>query len=79
MSNGNSYALTTPADDQLRDTRDFGDDFSRILALAREAGVLVTLDDQIGREKYQSIAGSLSAFRRFAQALCNASMQASAR
>jgi hypothetical protein len=39
--------------------------------------MLVTLDGQIGREKYQSIAGSLNAFRRFAQALCNATAQVS--
>lgn len=44
-------------------------DFDAILALAREAGMLVTLDGQIGREKYESIAGSIAAFRRFADAL----------
>jgi hypothetical protein len=68
-----------PADGQLRDALDAGDDFSRILTLAREAGMLVTLDGRIGREKYPSIAGSLNAFRRVAQALRNASLQASAR
>jgi hypothetical protein len=40
-----------------------------IIELAREAGMLVTLDGQIGREKYQSIAGSLASFRRFVDAL----------
>jgi hypothetical protein len=40
-----------------------------ILELAREAGLLVTLDGQIGREKYQSVAGSLSSFLRFVDAL----------
>lgn len=44
-------------------------DFDAIVELAREAGMLVTLDGQIGREKYQSIAGSLTAFRRFVDAL----------
>jgi hypothetical protein len=68
-------AQTMSTDVQLLEALDAGDDFNRILALAREAGMLITLDGQIGREKYQSIAGSLSAFRRFAQALSNASMQ----
>jgi hypothetical protein len=47
-------------------------EFDAILALARESGLLITLDGQIGREKYQSIAGSLHAFKRFAEALCEA-------
>ncbi|CAN7336012.1 hypothetical protein ACOCG7_20915 [Paraburkholderia sp. DD10] len=67
-----------PADGQLRDALDAGD-LNRILTLAREAGMLVTLDGRIGREKYPGIAGSLNAFRRVAQALRNASLQASAR
>ncbi|AOJ05360.1 hypothetical protein WS70_27090 [Burkholderia mayonis] len=40
-----------------------------LLALAREAGMLVTLDGQIGRERYQSVAGSLASLMRFANAL----------
>jgi hypothetical protein len=72
-------AQTMSTDGQLREALEAGDDFNQILALGREAGMLITLDGQIGREKYQSIAGSLNAFRRFAQALCNASMQAPAR
>ncbi|MDR8398535.1 hypothetical protein NE850_19535 [Paraburkholderia sp. USG1] len=68
-----------PADSQLRDAPEAADEINRILTLAREAGMLVTLDGQIGREKYQSVAGSLAAFRRFAQALCNGAMQTSAR
>ncbi len=44
-------------------------DIDQILALARSAGLLITLDGQIGREKYQSIAGSLTAFMRFVEAL----------
>ncbi|OXI29977.1 hypothetical protein CFB89_22345 [Burkholderia sp. AU16741] len=45
------------------------DDLHTLLALAREAGLLVTLDGQIGREKYQSVAGSVLALQRFAAAL----------
>jgi hypothetical protein len=40
-----------------------------VLELARSAGLLITLDGQIGREKYQSIAGSLPSFMRFVEAL----------
>jgi hypothetical protein len=40
-----------------------------LLALARQAGMLVTLDGQIGREKYQSVAGSVASLQRFAAAL----------
>ena len=40
-----------------------------ILELARRAGLLVTLGGQIGREKYQSVAGSLASFMRFVDAL----------
>ncbi|KFG98245.1 hypothetical protein GQ56_0104085 [Burkholderia paludis] len=46
------------------------DNLDALLALAREAGLLVTLDGQIGREKYQSVAGSVLALQRFAAALC---------
>ncbi|NIF42475.1 hypothetical protein F3J14_16595 [Burkholderia sp. Tr-862] len=45
------------------------EDLDALLALAREAGLLVTLDGQIGREKYQSVAGSVLALQRFAAAL----------
>lgn len=45
------------------------DDLDTLLALAREAGLLVTLDGQIGREKYQSVVGSVLALQRFAAAL----------
>ena len=48
------------------------DDPETLLALARTAGMLVTLDGQIGREKYQSVAGSLHAFQAFAAALRDA-------
>ncbi len=46
-------------------TTDVGD----ILDLARGAGLSVTLDGQIGREKYPSVAGSLASFMRFVDAL----------
>lgn len=45
------------------------EDLDALLALARESGLLVTLDGQIGREKYQSVAGSVLALQRFAAAL----------
>ncbi|CAB3789092.1 hypothetical protein LMG28688_02823 [Paraburkholderia caffeinitolerans] len=48
------------------------DDANALLALARSAGMLVTLDGQIGREKYQSVAGSLRSFQCFAAALRDA-------
>nr|WP_043288660.1 hypothetical protein [Paraburkholderia oxyphila] len=48
------------------------DDADALLALARSAGMLVMLDGQIGREKYQSVAGSLHALQRFAAALRDA-------
>ncbi|AHI68597.1 hypothetical protein [Burkholderia thailandensis] len=40
-----------------------------LLELAREAGMLVTLDGQIGRERYQSVAGSVASLMRFVTAL----------
>lgn len=40
-----------------------------ILELARQAGLLITLDGQIGRQKYQSVAGSVNALLRFVEAL----------
>ncbi|MCA8000034.1 hypothetical protein [Burkholderia metallica] len=63
---GNSRAL--PARAEPAGNRP-SDDLDTLLALAREAGLLVTLDGQIGREKYQSVAGSVLALQRFAAAL----------
>ncbi|MEN2475323.1 hypothetical protein [Burkholderia sp. GS2Y] len=40
-----------------------------LVALARDAGMLVILDGQIGRERYESVTGSISTLARFAQAL----------
>ncbi|HKT63149.1 MAG TPA: hypothetical protein VJR91_06195 [Burkholderia sp.] len=45
------------------------EELDALLALARESGLLVTLDGQIGREKYQSVAGSVLALQRFAAAV----------
>lgn len=78
MSNAALHAANAPTESPLRD-EPAAADFNRILTLARDAGMLVTLDGQIGRQKYQSIAGSLQAFRRFAQALSEAPVQASVR
>ncbi|HDR9174298.1 hypothetical protein KDW82_08395 [Burkholderia vietnamiensis] len=38
-----------------------------LIALARECGLMVILDGQIGREKYQSVSGPLDALSRFAE------------
>ncbi|AOI68614.1 hypothetical protein EGY31_14755 [Burkholderia multivorans] len=40
-----------------------------LVALARDAGMLVTLDATIGRERYESVTGSIATLARFAQAL----------
>jgi hypothetical protein len=71
MSNANSSADAPTLDGHPQNTRNATSEFDEILALARDSGMLITLDGQIGREKYQSIAGSLHAFKRFAEALCN--------
>ncbi|WP_168788168.1 hypothetical protein [Paraburkholderia aromaticivorans] len=71
MPNDTFSVRATALVGQPQDTCDAASEFDEILALARESGMLITLDGQIGREKYQSIAGSLHAFRRFAEALCN--------
>jgi hypothetical protein len=42
------------------------DEMATLISLARDAGMLITLDGQIGREKYQSIAGSLTSLHCFA-------------
>ncbi|RQP27716.1 hypothetical protein [Burkholderia ubonensis] len=44
-------------------------DTQALVALARDAGMLVTLDAMIGRERYESVTGSIAALARFAQAL----------
>ncbi|WP_137957903.1 hypothetical protein [Burkholderia sp. 4M9327F10] len=69
MSNANSSANAATPAAPSNNTRNAASEFDEILSLAREAGMLITLDGQIGRERYQSIAGSLHAFRRFAEAL----------
>jgi hypothetical protein len=69
MSNTALFARVTASAQQVQSIGNAVCDFDAILALARESGLLITLDGQIGREKYQSIAGSLHAFKRFAEAL----------
>ncbi|MFM0124149.1 hypothetical protein P0D73_35590 [Paraburkholderia sp. RL18-101-BIB-B] len=71
MPNDTLSVHATAQAGQAQDTRDTASELDEILALARDSGMLITLDGQIGREKYQSIAGSLHAFKRFAEALCN--------
>lgn len=44
-------------------------DTAALVALARDAGMLVILDGQIGRERYESVTGSIATLARFAQAL----------
>ncbi|KVN73645.1 hypothetical protein [Burkholderia ubonensis] len=47
-----------------------------LVALARDAGMLVTLDAMIGRERYESVTGSIATLARFAQALQLAMLEA---
>ncbi|KWD84104.1 hypothetical protein WM16_21635 [Burkholderia ubonensis] len=51
-------------------------DTPALVALARDAGMLVTLDATIGRERYESVTGSVAALARFAQALQLATLEA---
>lgn len=44
-------------------------DTQALVALARDAGMLVILDGQIGRERYESVTGSVATLARFAKAL----------
>jgi hypothetical protein len=78
MSNQSVFALLPIATDANTAQKSGSEctESDKILALAREAGMLVTLDGQIGREKYQSIAGSVASFRRFAEALLCMTVQA---
>jgi len=50
-------------------TRTAPDHASDAAALARDAGMLVILDGQIGRERYESVTGSFATLARFVQAL----------
>lgn len=69
MLNHPAFAQSVPAPSGRHDPDSSRSEFDEILALARNAGMLITLDGQIGREKYQSIADSIASFRRFAEAL----------
>jgi hypothetical protein len=40
-----------------------------LIELARESGMAVLLDAQIGREQYMSVSGSLASLARFADAV----------
>lgn len=71
MSNDIFSVQPTALAGQPQDSRNAANEFDEILSLARESGMVIMLDGQIGREKYQSIAGSMHAFKRFAEALCN--------
>lgn len=57
------------ADEQVVDMRgpvhEAGGD--NLAELARAAGLTVVLDGMIGRERYESVTGSLHALRRFAE------------
>ncbi|AWV05447.1 hypothetical protein DM992_39690 (plasmid) [Burkholderia sp. JP2-270] len=44
-------------------------DTQALVALARDAGMLVILDGQIGRERYESVTGSIATLARIAKAL----------
>jgi len=49
-----------------------------ILEIARQSGMLVLLDAQIGKQTYHSVQGSLPALQCFATAVCAAAMLAQA-
>jgi hypothetical protein len=63
-----SLASYTAACRAASETR-LDEDSDALLELARNAGMLVMLDAQIGRETYHSVTGSLAALRRFAAGL----------
>jgi hypothetical protein len=48
-----------------------------IIDIARASGMAVILDGTIGREKYQSVCGSLSALQLFAEAVRQATVHQS--
>ena len=67
---GNDYELVVPTAAVARSgPEELAADVERLLSVARSAGMLVTLDAQIGRERYQSVAGSVMSLQRFANAL----------
>lgn len=45
-----------------------------ILDMARQSGMVVILEDNIGRERYQSVYGSLPALRRFVASVLGTAM-----
>ncbi|RKU05272.1 hypothetical protein C7H84_03845 [Burkholderia sp. Nafp2/4-1b] len=62
-----SHASYRTAPDDPTDADAF--DTRVLVALARDAGMLVILDGQIGRERYESVTGSVATLARFAKAL----------
>ncbi|WP_172820467.1 hypothetical protein [Burkholderia vietnamiensis] len=52
-----SYADYRSDSAMQADTRAAALDTAALVALARDAGMLVTLDGQIGRERYESVTG----------------------
>jgi hypothetical protein len=47
-----------------------------VAAIAKAAGLTVLLDGQIGRQKYESVSGSLAALCRFGEAYSEAKREA---
>jgi hypothetical protein len=43
--------------------------FMDLIAMARDAGMQVLLDAQIGRQSYHSVCGSLNSLQKFADAV----------
>ncbi|MBM2770026.1 hypothetical protein [Burkholderia anthina] len=62
-----SHAPYRTAPDNPSDTQAL--DMQARVALARDAGMPVILDGQIGRERYESVTGSVATLARFAGAL----------
>ncbi|HDR8921045.1 hypothetical protein WJ17_18625 [Burkholderia vietnamiensis] len=71
-----SYADYRSDSAMQADTRTAALDTAALVALARDAGMLVTLDGQIGRERYESVTGSIATLARFAQALRQSVLEA---
>ncbi|AGK49705.1 hypothetical protein BTI_5066 [Burkholderia thailandensis MSMB121] len=69
LAYGRAEATPAPEADRAARPAARADRADALLALAREAGMLVTLDGQIGRERYQSVAGSVASLMRFVTAL----------
>jgi len=62
-----AHANTRTAPDHASDAAAL--DTQALAALARDAGMLVILDGQIGRERYESVTGLVATLARFVRAL----------